>query len=309
VRSLPSAPKFACTSPNTARYEPSAPCVGAMPAKNGSSTSPSEARSTPSAASATSYFPAAPASAGGSRRRATRRSFVPRSARSRQRPNPSHGHAQQERQGRRYSAQRSAQPQVPACLGHSEARGVSTVVDSTPAREPAGHLPLAAVAVLETHAITPVSAACSRDAFGDPADSRWEPRDFADPPHDGGAFVGDGACCVVLLYPQCVGGQRTMLEPDRPATCSRMGPFSDRCACSCSFRRSGGRAQCPSPIALCGTASRPPGCSGQGSVSSRPRMQWCRGRRSAIFMPPQTRCRVERWSLSPWSRLGRVSCR
>ena len=46
--------------------EPSAPCVGATPAKTPSSTSRSAARSTPSAASATSCFPAAPASAGGS---------------------------------------------------------------------------------------------------------------------------------------------------------------------------------------------------------------------------------------------------
>ena len=46
-------------STNTARYEPSAPCAGATPARRPSNTSPSEARSMPSAASATSCSPAA----------------------------------------------------------------------------------------------------------------------------------------------------------------------------------------------------------------------------------------------------------
>jgi hypothetical protein len=91
--SLPSNPRSACASTTTVPYKRSALCVGATPAGRRSNTSLSEARSTPSAASATSCFPAAPASAGGSTPRATRRSSVLRSARSRQRSKPSHGHA------------------------------------------------------------------------------------------------------------------------------------------------------------------------------------------------------------------------
>ncbi len=60
----PSARRFAPASTNTARYEPSAPCAGATPARKPSSTSRSEARSRQSAAAATSCFPAARASAG-----------------------------------------------------------------------------------------------------------------------------------------------------------------------------------------------------------------------------------------------------
>jgi hypothetical protein len=64
--SLPSNPRSACASTTTVPYKRSALCVGATPAGRRSNTSLSEARSTPSAASATSCFPAAPASAGGS---------------------------------------------------------------------------------------------------------------------------------------------------------------------------------------------------------------------------------------------------
>lgn len=111
----PSAPRFARASTNTARYEPSAPCAGATPARRRSGRSPAEATSTPSAASATSCSPAPSASAGGSTPRARRRSSVPRSAPSRQRSNPSHGHAP--------GAASTRQRDRPARCSHQGGRG------------------------------------------------------------------------------------------------------------------------------------------------------------------------------------------
>jgi hypothetical protein len=75
----PELPRSARASTSRGASERSAPCAGGMPARRRSSTSPSEARSTLNAASATSCSPAISPSAGGSTRRATRRSSKPTS--------------------------------------------------------------------------------------------------------------------------------------------------------------------------------------------------------------------------------------
>ena len=77
---------------------------------------------------------------------------------------------------------------------------MSHLADSA-ARCPQGTYHLRPFRYLKPMRTPPVSAACSRDAFGDPADFRWKSRGFADPPHDGGAFVGDGAYWVGAALP------------------------------------------------------------------------------------------------------------